>query len=70
MNVKTLPDPGDTDHTWYELTGTDNGTGCQFDGDVFGVAGDGSLVNSECCPLVESDWETIAVRNSIPCRGE
>lgn len=60
------PDPGDPERMWYELNGTDSGTGIQFNNEEFGVHEDGTILDSEGCPLVESDWETIAVRNSVP----
>jgi len=55
-----------TDETqWYSLTGTDYGTGCKFDNDIFGICDDGTIVDCENCPLTDGDWETIAVDNSI-----
>ena len=51
---------------WFRLNGEDTGTGYVFDNEVFGIFADGSLVDSDCCPLeCESDYRTIAVKNSI-----
>lgn len=51
---------------WFSLNGEDFGTGVIFENEVFGVYNDGALVDSENYPLdCESDWKTIAVRNSL-----
>jgi len=50
---------------WFELTGTDYGTGVEFDGQTFGVAESGPdsmIVNADGAPLVDGDHEEIAVR--------
>jgi hypothetical protein len=49
---------------WFELNGTDYGTGIEFDHDVYGLNGD-TILNADGYPLTEGDWRTIAVRNTI-----
>jgi len=50
---------------WYELHGTDIGTGIEFDGDVYGSTDDDRVLDEDGAPLTEGDRQTIAVRNTI-----
>jgi len=65
VNVEKLSEPRDDDE-WFALTGVDLGTGCTFDHSEYGRCADGTIVNAEGAPLTDGDWETIAVRNSLP----
>ena len=50
---------------WFTLTGTDTGTGREFDSEVFGISESGSestVVDADGYPLTEGDGITIAVR--------
>ena len=59
---------------WFRLTGTDYGTKYEFDGDVYGIMenidGESVVVNSDNCALVDGDYQTVAVRNSITITAE
>jgi hypothetical protein len=59
---------------WFELNGTDYGTGYEFNGETYGVVESGSdepvIVNSDNYPLVDGDVETIAVRNTVAVTDE
>ncbi len=49
---------------WFTLTGRDNGTGKEFDGDVFGVVESGptsTIVDCDGCPITVGDGLHIAV---------
>jgi len=53
---------------WYEVNGEDYGTGIEFEDDVYGVSdcnGETEILDCYGCPLTESDYETIAVRNAL-----
>ncbi len=68
VTVTPLPDSGDPERQWFRLDGRDNGTGVEFDNDEFAINENGNILNGDGCPLVESDWETVAVRNSLPAQ--
>ena len=55
-------DGGDS---WYKLTGFDQGTGIEFNGEEYGITEDGKILDSEGYPLTPGDWITIAVENTI-----
>jgi len=58
---------------WFELSGEDQGTEIEFDGETFGIAESGPdscVVDSEGFPLTEGDHQTIAVRNTIEVTDE
>lgn len=59
---------------WFELSGTDYGTGYEFNGETYGVVESGSdepvIVDSDNCPLTDGDVETSAVRNTIVVTDE
>lgn len=50
---------------WYELNGVDYGTDWEFNGSIYGITKDGSILDEEGYPLTEGDFETIAVLNTI-----
>lgn len=50
---------------WVELTGTDRGTGREFDGDRYALTSDDVILDCDGCPMTEGDYEAIAVRNSL-----
>jgi hypothetical protein len=55
-----------TKRDWYELNGTDSGTGVEFNHEVFALCADGTILDCDGCPLeCESDYQTIAVRNTL-----
>ncbi len=62
-----LPDAAD-ERQWYCLRGMDPGTGVVFANDDVALCPDGTIADTNGEPMVNSDWETIAVRNSIPPR--
>lgn len=49
---------------WFELNGTDYGTGCEFNNDLYAVDGD-TILDCDGHPLTEGDAETVAVRNVL-----
>lgn len=56
----------ENDVQWFELNGVDAGTGVTFKNETFGITTQNGLVDSESYPLeCESDYRTIAVRNSL-----
>jgi hypothetical protein len=59
--VKFLENDG---RDWYQLNGTDDGTKWNFDNEIYGVAKDGAILDSDGCPLAEGN-QKIAVLNSI-----
>lgn len=68
LTIKRLD--SDTDNNgnvrkWYEITGTDVGTNCEFNHQQFALTADGTILDSNGCPMTESDHETIAVRRAI-----
>lgn len=50
---------------FVELTGTDYGTGIEFNKDVFGITTDDQIIDCDGISCTEGDNVTIAVRNSI-----
>ena len=50
---------------WFELDGTDYGTGFTFDHAIYGITDDDVILDADGCPLTEGDIRTIAIRNSI-----
>lgn len=50
---------------WVQLTGTDYGTGYEFEGDEFGITPDERILDCDGAPLTESDHVTIAIRNNV-----
>lgn len=58
---------------WFELTGSDEGTGREFDGDVFGVVESGKdskIVDCDGCPLTAGDAQEIAVKRHAAVTAE
>ena len=51
--------------SWYVIDGMDLGTGIVFDMEEFAVTKSGYVLDNNGYPLVESDWVSIAVHNSI-----
>ena len=51
--------------SWFELNGTDNGTGHEFNSETYGVTKDGEILDADGVPLNEDDWECIAVLNAL-----
>lgn len=73
-SVKTQYDSKDQDWMdgltvyWFTLTGTEYGTGWEFENDQFGVVESGddtTIVDCDGAPLTEGDHQAIAVRNSV-----
>ena len=52
---------------WFELTGTDYGTGYEFNGEKYGVVEDDSMdyVDEDGTPINWSDNRGVAVRNTV-----
>lgn len=51
---------------WIEVSGTDYGTGWDFDGtEVFGITEDDRILDCDGCPLTVGDQYEIAVRNAL-----
>ena len=50
---------------WYELYGTDYGTGYKFNGTLWGVTKNNTILDYEGYPQNETDIVTIAVRNTL-----
>lgn len=50
---------------WFELTGTESGTGYEFSGEIYAITSDDRILNEDGCPLTEGDNQTIAVRNVL-----
>lgn len=52
---------------WYKISGTDYGTGYEFDGEgeVIAVTSDNEILDADGCPYTEGDIHTIAIRNAI-----
>ena len=50
---------------WIELTGTDYGTGIEFNKEVFGITADDRIIDCDGIPCTECDNTTQSVRNSI-----
>ena len=62
---------GNDGRDWYELNGVDYGTEIEFNGAVYAVTEDDTILDDGGYPLTEGDWETIAVRQHvIPSRQE
>lgn len=59
---------------WYELTGTDKGTGIEFDHETIGVVesenNEPRFLNSEGYPMTLGDFKTTAAANSITVSDE
>ena len=50
---------------WFELTGEDFGTACEFDAAIFGVResdGESRILDCDGCPMTDGDYEAIAVK--------
>lgn len=62
VKVDTLDNDG---RQWFKLTGTDYDTGIEFDGDVYGLHEDGTILDADGCPLTEGDNLTIAVSSYL-----
>ena len=57
----------ETTRYWFTLTGTDYGTGVEFDSDEFAVAesgGDSLILDADGCPITPGDALEIAVRKA------
>ncbi len=50
---------------WYQIEGTDYGTGVCFETEVFGVTNEGRILDCDGAPLTEGDTIEIAVRNAL-----
>ena len=58
---------------WFTLSGTDYGTGHEFQNDQYGVAdcnGNETIVDCDGASLTDGDGETVAVRNSVSVTDE
>jgi hypothetical protein len=60
---------------WFKLTGTDRGTGWEFDGQDFGIVEESGcdelrVLDGDGCPMTDGDWETIAVLNHVTITDE
>ena len=64
MIVKILETDSQTKTTWYSITGDHRGTGIYLDG-VYGRTLENAIVDCDNYSMTESDWETIAARDSI-----
>jgi hypothetical protein len=53
------------DRRWVELSGTDYGTGYEFDRDTYAITGDDVILDCDGTPLADGDNQAIAVRNAI-----
>jgi len=63
MPVTVTENGTDNGTRWIELSGTDSGTGIEFNGDVFGIDGR-RVLDCDGSPLTDGDYEAIAVKNS------
>ena len=50
---------------WYELTGSDFGTGIDFDCESVGLTEYDRILDCDGCPYTEGDYNTIAIRNML-----
>lgn len=51
---------------WFDINGTDSGTGWEFDGaETFGLTDDSRVLDCDGCPLTEGDLQEIAVKNAL-----
>ena len=59
----------ETTTEWYQIDGTDYGTGFKFDRDVYGAVccneETPQVVDSDGFPVVATDHEAVAVRNAL-----
>jgi hypothetical protein len=70
MNVKHISTECNATNItdWYSLTGTDKGTGWEFDSETFGVVFSGEdtvILDCDGCPCTEGDRQTEAVWNAL-----
>ena len=63
MPVTVTENGTDNGTRWIELSGTDSGTGIEFNGDVFGIDGR-RVLDCDGSPLTDGDYEATAVKNS------
>lgn len=66
MTTLTNKTQSDNGVTWFDIKGTDCGTGWSFDGvESFGITEDNRVLDCDGCPLTEGDLQEIAVKNAL-----
>jgi hypothetical protein len=68
LTIKRLDSDTDNNHNvrkWYKITGTDEGTGFEYDHDEYARCADGTICYYDGFPMTESDPETIVIRRAI-----
>ncbi len=51
---------------WYEVSGTDSGTGWEFNGvEIVGLTDDNRILDCDGCPVTPGDLYEIAIRNTL-----
>ena len=54
----------ETGNNWYHIEGIDYGTKYELNSD-YAITADGRILDDDGYPMVDGDWETIAVNKSI-----
>ena len=63
-NAKLVETDSKAKISWYEISGTDFGTGFELNS-FYGITADNKILDENGSPLTDGDTETIAVKKSL-----